>query len=258
MLNHRVAYLSWVDAFRKGVAKSGALLFHIDRHPDFSLGSLALLDDNDRIADDQERELEEFVKTKLSVLNYEFIVLSMYRGLIGDAISIHWEQDYDHLYGEYKKMTYGTTNRTEFLDRRDRLHTFYLAGSSIRELTGYQGLLTDTYTHQDVQRVFNKKSKEGNMILDVDLDFFTYVDSEGATWALNERNLNSILESDAFRFLLGNAKIMTIALEPFFCGNTTECRHILKALSTALTKRLSIDIEKTVIEEFDKELSEEN
>lgn len=79
MLNHRAAYLSWVDAFRKGFIESGALLFHVDRHADFSLGSSALLDDNNRIADDQEKELEEFVKTKLSVLNSEFIVLSMYR-----------------------------------------------------------------------------------------------------------------------------------------------------------------------------------
>jgi hypothetical protein len=125
-------------------------------------------------------------------------------------------------------------------------------------LTGYQGLLTDRWTHQDVQGVFNKKSKEGNMILDIDLDFFTYVDSEGVTWALNERNLNSILESDGFRLLLSNAKVITIALEPFFCGNATECRYILKALSRALSERLSIDLEKTVIEEFDKELSEEN
>ena len=258
MLNHRVACLSWSDAFRKGIIKSDALLFHVDRHPDFSLGSCTLLDDNDRIADDQEKALEEFVKNKLSVLNYEFIVLSMYRGLIGDAISIHWEQEYDNLYGEYKEMTYDTTNRREFLDRKKRLHTFYVGGSSINGLSGYYGLLTDHWTHQDVQRVFNKKSKEGNMILDIDLDFFTYVDSEGVTWALNERNLNSILESDGFRLLLSNAKVITIALEPFFCGNTTECRYILKAMSTALRERLSIDIEKTVIEEFNKELSEEN
>jgi hypothetical protein len=258
VLNHRAACLSWSDAFRKGVTKSDALLFHVDRHPDFSLGRRILLDDNDSIADDQEKELEDFVKNKLSVLNYEFIVLSMYRGLIGDAISIHWEQEYDQLYGDYKKMIYGTTNRTEFLDRRGRLHTFYLAGSSIRELTGYQGLLTDRRTHQDVQGVFKENSKKGNLILDVDLDFFTYVDSEGVTWALNERNLDSMLESDAFRYLLGNAKMMTIALEPFFCGSTTECRYILKAVSTAIRKRLSIDIEKTVIQEFNKELSEEN
>jgi hypothetical protein len=250
--------LSWSDAFRKGIIKSDALLFHVDRHPDFSLGRRILLDENDRIADDQEKELEEFVKNKLSVLNYEFIVLSMYRGLIGDAISIHWEQEYDQLYGDYKKMTYGTTNRTEFLDRRGRLHTFYLAGSSIRELTGYQGLLTDRWTHQDVQGVFNKKSKEGNMILDIDLDFFTYVDSEKVTWSLNERNLNSMLESDGFSLLLSNARVITIALEPYFCGNTTECRYILKAMSATLRERFSIDIEKTVIEEFNKELSEEN
>ena len=258
MLNHRAACLSWSDAFRKGIIKSDALLFHVDRHPDFSLGSCTLLDDNDRIADDKEKELEEFVKNKLGVLNYEFIVLSMYRGLIGDAISIDWEEECGNLYGQYTEMTYDTTKRREFQDRKKRLHTFYLGGSSINGLTGYYGLLTDSWTHQDVQRVFNKKSKEGNVILDIDLDFFTYVDSEKVTWALNERNLNSMLESDGFNLLLSNARVITIALEPFFCGNTTECRCILKAMSATLRERFSIDIEKTVIEEFNKELSEEN
>jgi len=56
-----------MDALRKGLIKPGAFLFHIDHHADFSLHSPALLDDDEKITDDQEEQLEEFVRTKLSV-----------------------------------------------------------------------------------------------------------------------------------------------------------------------------------------------
>jgi hypothetical protein len=244
-----------MDALRRDFIKPGAFLFHIDWHADFALSSSTLVDDNERIADNQEKELEDFVKTRLSVLNYEFIVLAMYRGVIGDAVSIDKENDHNHIYGEPKKMTYGTTNRTEFVDRKSRRHTFYLGGSSICESAGYQGLLTDRWTHQDVQKVFKENVKKGNLILDIDLDYFTYCNSEGQ-WALNERNLCVILNSEGFCSLLKCAKVVTVALEPFFCGNTTECRHILKSLNSSLRKNINVDIEETAIKEFRDELAE--
>jgi len=255
LLNHRVAYLCWMDALRRGFIKSGAFLFHIDWHADFAVSTLVLIDDNEKIADDQEKELEDFVRTRLSVLNYEFIALAMYRGVIGDAVSIDKEHDHDHIYGDHKKMTYDTTNRNEFVDKKGRLHAFYLGGSSIRELVGYQGLLIDSYTHQDVQKVFKENVKKRNLILDIDLDYFTYCDSEGQ-WALNERNLNLILDSEGFRYILDCAKVITVALEPFFCGNTTECRHILKSLGSSLRKHINVDIEGAAIKEFENELAE--
>jgi len=179
----------------------------------------------------------------------------MNRGVIGDAVSIDREPDHSHIYGKYKNMTYDTTNRTEFRDRKGRAHTFYLGGPSVRELVDYQGLLTDRYTHQDIQRAFNDSVKKGNLILDIDLDYFTYNDGEG-TWAMNERNLGVVLSSEGFCHLLRVAKVISIALEPFFCGNTTECRHILKSLGSSIRKELGVDIEKAVTEKFRKELDD--
>lgn len=252
-LNHRVAYLCWIDSVKKGIIKNGALLVHVDHHADFSLSSTDLIDKQERIGIQQEKKLRRFVKNKLSVLNYEFIVLSMYRGIIGDAISI--DVMHDNVFGDYKKMTYETTNRTEFVDNAGRTHTFYLGGSSINELVGYQGLLTDRYTHQDVQKVFNQNVRENNVILDIDLDFFTYQDNEGKTWAINERNLETTLNSEGFNYLFHNAAVVTIALEPFFCGNSTECLHILSGLNSWIEQKIGLKIKGRVIKKFQNELS---
>lgn len=252
-LNHRVAYLCWIDSVKKGIIKNGALLFHVDRHADFSLSSTDLTDEQEGIGIQQEKQLRMFVKNKLSVLNYEFIVLSMYRGIIGDAISI--DVMHDNIFGDYKKMTYKTTNRTEFVDNAGRTHTFYLGGSSINDLVGYQGLLTDRHTHRDIQKVFKKNVMENNVILDIDLDFFTYQDNEGKTWAINERNLETTLNSEGFNYLFHNATLVTIALEPFFCGDSTECLHILGGLNSYIERKIGLKIKERVIKKFQNELS---
>lgn len=178
----------------------------------------------------------------------------MNRGVIGDAVSIDKETTHDNTIGEHKKMGEKTTERTEFRDTKERLHTFYFGGSSIIELVGYRGLLTDSFDHQDVKRAFLENAHKNNLILDIDLDYFTYHDSEGQ-WALNDRNLKRILESDGFDYILGSAKVVTIALEPFYCGDPEESSYILENLSKHLKERLDIDIEKQVREKFKTELS---
>jgi hypothetical protein len=255
MLNHRVAYLCWMDALRRNQIKPGAFLFHIDRHADFGVCSTALIDDHEKIGDDQIAELQGFVENRLSVMNYEFIVLAMHRGVIGDAVSIDKEDDYDRIFGDPKKPVYETTRKTEFVDKKGKVHDFYLGGPSLRELVGYQGLLTDRWTHQDIQKAFNESVARDNLVLDIDLDYFTYNDGEGQ-WALNERNLGLVLGSEGFRYVLEKAKVITVALEPFFCGNSTECRDILNKLSSTLKEYIGVEAEEVTIKKFKRELSD--
>lgn len=241
-LNHRAAYLCWLDANEKGFIKDNALLFHIDHHADFWLHGEKLIDEQEDI--DDEKELKEFVRTKLSVLNSEFIVLSMFRGVIGDVISISRKND--KIYGTLKKGGYDSTERSLFKDRKDNTHTFYLGGHSILELAGYNGLLTDRHTHQDVQEVFDKSQ---NVILDIDLDFFTYKGDEGKSWAMNERHLEKLFSSEVFDLILRKSKVITIALEPSCCGGNAECVSILDKLNLVL-KRYNIDVRDEAIEQF--------
>jgi len=55
-LNHRVAFLCWLDAFRKNFIKSNTLLFHIDYHADFWLNNKQLIKEQEAInINDQEK-----------------------------------------------------------------------------------------------------------------------------------------------------------------------------------------------------------
>ena len=247
-LNHRAAYLCWIDANKKGFVKDSALLFHIDYHADFWLHKKSLIDEEGKIDINDMDGLKEFVRTKLSVQNSEFIVLSMYRGIIGDAISISRKND--SIYGTPEKGSYRTTDRHWFKDRKDNIHNFYLGGHWVMKLTGHNGLLTDGSKHWDVQRIFGAHSRNQNLILDLDLDFFTYQSDEGQDWAMNERHLNTIFQSADFGYLFNHIDVISIALEPSCCGGNEECISILDKLNSLVLKKYSFDIKDEVIQKF--------
>lgn len=246
-LNHRVAYLCWIDAFRKNLIKQNALLFHIDHHADFWLKDKKLIREQNKICINSKQKLKKFVKEKLDKLNSDFIVLSMYRGIIGDAISVSRQND--RLYGQFMSGNYQTTHRYEF-KYKGNSHTFYLGGSSILELVNNYGLLTDRWKHQDVQKRFKTAVKNQNIFLDIDLDFFTYQSDEGHTWAMSSRHLKNIFQSDAFIYLLNYINVISIALEPNCCGGNAECRSILEKLNSVALSKYNIDIETKTIQRF--------
>jgi hypothetical protein len=253
MLNHRVAYLCWMDAYRKGIIKEGAFIIHIDKHLDFALHQNAVLEEDRKITYEQEEEHTEFVRKRSSLQNCDFIVLAMDRGLIGDGISIDNEDESEkNPYGTIKEGNYSTTNRIEIVDKNGKPHTFYSGHSSLIELYGYQGLLTDKFTHQDVQTAYKQGVKDRNIVLDIDLDYFTYNEGDGQ-WAMNDRNIDYILNSDAFTDFLTISKVITIALEPYYCGHWVECKQILNRLSLKLKEYLGVDIEKQVVDTFEKD-----
>lgn len=246
-LNHRVAYLCWLDAFRKGIIKHNALLFHIDFHADFWLNDQQLIKEQEKISIKDQQKLKDFVRDRLNKLNTNFIVLSMYRGIIGDAISVSRKND--SLYGKFKRGDYTTTDRYEFKNK-GILHTFYLGGSNVLDLVGRYGLLTDCWKHKDVQKVFKDAVRSQNVILDIDLDYFTYQSPHGDDWAFNKRHLETIFQSAAFLNLLNHIDMISIALEPSCCGGNNECRSILGKLNSVALNKYSIDIEKEAIQKF--------
>jgi len=250
-LNHRAAYLCWIDAQRRKFLNDYSLLFHIDYHADFWLEKEELLAEQETIKDQLEK-LKEFVKHKLRILNTDFIVLSMHRGTIGDAISIH--RLGENLYGEFKKGGYIGTDRQEFKDRKSVTHKFYLCSSSIEGLTGYQGLLTDRFTNQDVKQVFEENVRKRNAVLDVDLDFFTYADNEERRWAMNPRNLDRLLYSEGFNYIFDRMNVITIALEPLCCGGNVECLSILDKVSSYICEKINLDIKEETVTKFANEL----
>jgi hypothetical protein len=226
---------------------NNALLFHIDYHPDFCLNDTKLIKEQNQIQINDEQKLKKFVKYRLNRQNIDFIVLSMYRGVVGDAISIHRRDN--SLYGKFIRGNYQTTDRYEFKDNNGNSHAFYLGGPSIQDLVGNYGLLTDCWKHKDVQKAFKDAVRSRNIILDIDLDYFTYESPSGDSWAFNERHLKTIFQSDAFNYLLSNIDVISIALEPNCCGGNAECIAILRELNSALSK-FNINIETRTIQKF--------
>jgi len=172
----------------------------------------------------------------------------MYRGIIGDAISVSRKND--SLYGKYERGDYTTTKRYEFKDEKGSLHTFYLGGSSVLDLVDHYGLLTDSWKHKDVQKVFKDAVRSRNVILDIDLDYFTYQSPHGDDWAFNKRHLEAVFKSDAFHYLLNYIGTISIALEPSCCGGNDECRSILEKLNSVALSKYGMDIEEKTIQRF--------
>jgi hypothetical protein len=254
MLNHRVAYLCWMDALRKGYISKGAFLCHIDLHPDFNSPPKTILEEDARIQDNQVEELEEFVKNKLNAGNADFIIPALERQLVGDVLSIH--KDEGTLGGRIKGNPLNqTTDRIEYPDKKKNLHIFYFGGSSFKELFEPNGLLVNS-ANQDAQKAFGVGVNQKNFILDIDLDYFGLEESDG--WLTDEQSndlTDSILQSMSFRNLLDCSRVITIALEPFWSGGKQECLRILERLCLTLKKHLGIDIEKQVLEKFSEHLS---
>lgn len=258
MLNHRAAYLCWMDAYRKSFIKEDAFLMHIDKHQDFALHQKATLEEDRHLKYEQEKEHTDFIRERTSLKNCDFIVLAMDRGLIGDGVSIDNEDtEGKSAYGTFKEGTYETTDRLEMIDSKGKTHRFYSGYSSVIQLYGYNGLLTDRFTHQDIQTTYQKGVQTGNLLLDIDLDYFTYNEGDGQ-WAMSDRNIDRILHCDAFTDFLTNSKVITIALEPYYCGDWTECKQILNRLNQCLKEHFGLDIEQKVIESFEEVVTEKS
>lgn len=242
--NHTVAYKCWMDALRKNIIRRGAFLCHIDYHLDFEF-NYNLLKEDEKISDDQEQALEIFIRDNL--INTHFIAYAMNRGLLGDGLAIcTQESEGDNvLQGSDLKSS---TDRIEFIDKVHRAHYFYLGGSSLIKLYDENGLLSYKSHHKDLKEAFDRGLKNENFVLDIDLDYFTCEDTEGG--AMKKDDIDYILNSEAFIRLFDSAQVITIALEPHWCGGIEECKIILRQISLFLKEHLNIDIETRVFEIF--------
>lgn len=67
---------------------------------------------------------------------------------------------------------------------------------------------------------------------------------------MNERHLETILSSEAFNFLWSSAKVVTIALEPYYCGFEEECIFILDKMNSIVLNKCGLDIKEKVTQQF--------
>jgi len=239
MKDHPTALLCWKKAFDNKLINKDATLFHIDKHTDFTFDEKNK-GKSQKLLNFSEEEIRNFIKDDLVRGHAEFIVNAMFSGLIKDGISIHSDECSD--FGTKIDGTYSTTEKRQFISDDGIEHNFYLYETqNLDYLIGYQSLIGDNCIHQDTDKLFNKTM---DLILDIDLDFFTY--QNGGTYPKHAEDIRTQIMSSSFSTILNKSKIITIALEPKFCGNEKNSIEILSILNEYLFKNKGLDLIKAM------------
>lgn len=221
--DHATALITWKKAYDTGLIGKNRLLFHIDQHNDF-LFNEKNRSKSERILEMNDEDLIDFVINNLHPNNDEFIVNAMISGLIKDGISIHYKHGTN--FGDFVNGDCSTTNKTRFMCNEIE-HNFYLDETEdIGNIFGEQCLIGDKYIHKDVNELFKTND---DLILDIDLDYFTY--SNHNIYPKHPKDIKRQITSNSFQEIYDKSKIISIALEPIFCGGNDNCLEILSILN---------------------------
>lgn len=224
MKDHATALITWKKAYYDGLINKNAILFHIDRHTDFCFDKKNQ-EKSEIILEMENEDFIDFVLNDLHPNNDEFIVNAMISGLIKDGISIDINDDAD--FGEIIERSYSTTKKSIFTHNGIEHNNYLYQTENISKLIGYQCLIGDTCIHQDVNQLFQKND---NFILDIDLDFFTYL-NDNCTYSKHAEDIKRQITSNSFKEIVNKSKIISIALEPEMCGGDMHCLEILFVLN---------------------------
>ena len=169
--------------------------------------------------------MKEFVH-KLSSDNSEFIANAMVSKLVKDGITISSENTFT---SDLIKGNHYNTDKIIFNSENN----YYVVNSeSIKCL---RKVIANSVTNQDTKLLFDQSE---SLILDIDLDFFTYDE----TFSRNPLDIRIQISYEPFLLLFKKSNIITIALEPECCGGTAQCMNILKVLDNYLFKPRGLNI----------------
>lgn len=185
-----------------------------------------------------EEDIKKFIVEDLNSNHSEFIVNAMYSGLIIAGISFDFFED------ENSKHIECNTEKSLVTQKRctdipnDIKHNYYRHQTQdISDLFGYQCLFEDTYVHQDTTKLYRESDRA---ILDIDLDFFTY--RYNKTYPKHIDDIEHQITSDSFYNLLDKCSIVTIALEPKYCGGGTNSIEILNIFNECIFKPEGLNV----------------
>ncbi len=233
--DHPTVLLCWYKAHKEKLIEKNSTLFHIDQHADFCFKE-SNKEKSNRLLELSDEELIDFIRNDLDTDNAEFIVNSMCSSLIGDAISIH--KSIGDYYGEKIRGQRATTDHIKFTSEDNKNHKFYYEETEdLRYVGGDRGLFGCRYHHQDTNKLFQESK---NLILDIDLDFFTY--SYESTFPRHRDDIIRQIESDTFTELIDKSKIITIALEPRCCGGIEYSLEILSYLNEVMFQPIGFEV----------------
>jgi len=160
------------------------------------------------------RELASRPRTQ-NKLAYRQSRAGMEAGLVGDILFISPEQPYEEMYEDLSKRKH----RIFYCMHPNNLKDLLMNNPSLKESMDYpQG--------------------HSNIILDIDLDFFTYHDDQDVPHAICEADFQSIFANDSLIWwVYEKARLITISKEPYFCGGIDNSKHIFKLLKAHFLNR---------------------
>ncbi len=244
--DHPTALLCWIKAFKDEVLKKNSNLIHVDKHSDFTFQdeniekSINLLSMN-------YNDIESFINEDLDEDHSEFIVNAMYSELIKDGITFNYENGGD--YGKVVESKYHTTLKNCFIDENELEHNFYFYPTpDISNLFGTRSVFGDDHlVHKDTESMFYESE---DMILDIDLDFFTY-EYHNYVFPKHIDDIKFQLVSESFKSMISRSTIVTVALEPDFCGNNRKYSlQIFDQFNELIFKPNGLDIINDVSKKF--------
>ena len=218
--NHDEALLCWFHAKNKLNIES-FFLITIDNHFD-----LTTLEDKAKNSLNEFLNMSEdvsihglrcIIEENFRPTNSSFIYAAMELGIIEDVLIISPDNS-------------ESLKKDRYTDRRGIEHNLYYTISPVNlwHPRG-RGILNDIADPRKIE--IRKKIENSHIIIDFDLDYFTYSKDE-KTFIINRENFNQIFlnsyDRNTLSYLLTEkSSVITVALEPLFCGGIQNCARIL-------------------------------
>lgn len=221
--DHRTSFYYWCKARKELGISDSFFVVTLDKHNDLfpllpeKIAEIQALDLNNLV------NVKDFTENKLKKLNDDYIFAAMEAGLIGDILIMSSE------YTEVKEYTDSASVKHKIF------HCFWPG-----DLSGHRGLFTDDIPDRNRQLITSigyGKNGNPNIVLDIDLDFFTYYYCD-KTYVINEENFKDIFSHDSLIWwIYDKARLITIAKEPWGCGSARNSNCILRLVNKYFLKR---------------------
>ena len=209
-VDHRDALLCWKKAIDKKWISRENLLLHIDKHADLSMEDI-IKSDSINLYNLSDEELNNFRNTKLD--NTMFIFAGILSKTIKTVVSFHREDDgFDF----------------EWVKINDNIKYFEYEESLIYSLNLKYFNEINLNLNKNITKlkyIYDNK----DIILDIDLDYFTQGFPQEVR-SLDKNDIDDIFSNNNFKDIYNKSKIITIALEPLFCGGDDDCLYIFKRI----------------------------
>ncbi len=218
--NHDEVLLCWYHA-KNELNIENFFLITIDKHFDLTPLDSETKDSLDKFLttslDSSIHDLRDIIEKNFRPTNSSFIYAAMELGIVNDVLIISPD-------------TSDSLKNDKYTDRRGIEHSLYYTTSPVNFwYPRGRGILNDISNPK--KNEIRDKIVNSQIIIDFDLDYFTYFKDE-KLFSISKDNFNRIFlnsyRGNSLSYLITDkSSVITVALEPLFCGGIKNCVRIL-------------------------------